>query len=114
MGTGLKIARIYTGRGRLGKVLFPYKYGQFLSLSPFTLHHLLKMELTQCSETSAFNTQTPGKYPEDFLSIAQLFHKLSHWYMFRHYRFILRQPVINTLPSYTSISNAAVGNTIYK
>jgi hypothetical protein len=31
----------------------------------FTLHHLLKMEPTQCSETSAFNTQTPGKYPED-------------------------------------------------
>jgi len=26
---------------------------------------------------------------------------------------ILRQPVINTLLSYTSISNAAVGNTIY-
>jgi len=33
--------------------------------------------------------------------------------MFRHYRVILRQPVINTVPSYTSISNAAVGNTIY-
>jgi len=26
---------------------------------------------------------------------------------------ILRQSVINTLPSYTSISNAAVGNTVY-
>jgi hypothetical protein len=23
------------------------------------------MKPTQCSETSAFNTQTPGKYPED-------------------------------------------------
>ena len=33
--------------------------------------------------------------------------------MFRHYRVILRELVINTLPSYTSISNAAVGNTIY-
>ena len=43
----------------------------------------------------------------------QLFHKLSRSYMFRHYRVILRQPVINTLPSYTSISNAAVGNTVY-
>jgi hypothetical protein len=31
-------------------------------------HHLLKLEPTQCSETSAFNTQTPGKYPEDNLS----------------------------------------------
>jgi hypothetical protein len=26
------------------------------------------MEPTQCSETSVFNTQTPGKYPEDNLS----------------------------------------------
>ena len=32
--------------------------------------------------------------------------------MFRHYRVILRQPAINTLPSYISISNAAVGNII--
>jgi len=44
---------------------------------------------------------------------AQLFHKFSHSRIFRHYRVILRQLVINTLPSYTSISNAAVGNTIY-
>jgi hypothetical protein len=37
----------------------------------FTLYHLLKMEPTQCSETSAFNTQMPGKYPEDNLSLQQ-------------------------------------------
>jgi len=43
----------------------------------------------------------------------KLFHKLSHSYMFRHYRVFLREFAINTLPSYTSISNAAVGNTIY-
>jgi len=42
---------------------------------------------------------------------AQLFHKSSHSYMFRHYRVILRELVINNLPSYISISNAAVGNT---
>jgi hypothetical protein len=36
-----------------------------------TLHHLLKMEQTQSSETSAFNTQTPGKYPEDNLSFVK-------------------------------------------
>jgi hypothetical protein len=34
--------------------------------------HLLKMEPTQCCETSAFNTQTPGKYPEDNLSRIKL------------------------------------------
>jgi hypothetical protein len=33
--------------------------------------------------------------------------------MFRHYCVILRELVINPLPSYTSISNAAVGNTVY-
>jgi len=43
---------------------------------------------------------------------AQLFNKFSHSYMFRHYRVILREFVINTLPSYTYISNAVVGNTI--
>jgi hypothetical protein len=68
------------------------------------------MEPKECSETSAFNIQTPGKYPEENIPNAQLFHKLSHFsYMFRHYRVILRQLVINTLPSYTSMSNADVG-----
>jgi hypothetical protein len=33
--------------------------------------------------------------------------------MVRHYRVIFRELVINTLPSHTSILNAAVGNTIY-
>jgi hypothetical protein len=45
---------------------------------------------------------------------AQLFHKLSHFYVFRHYRVILRELVINTFPNYTSISDAAVGNTMYR
>ena len=44
---------------------------------------------------------------------AQLFNKLSHPYMFRHYYVILRELVINILPIYTSISNTGVGNTIY-
>jgi len=39
--------------------------------------------------------------------------QLSHSYMFRHYRVILKELVINTLPSYTGISNAAFGNTVY-
>jgi len=33
--------------------------------------------------------------------------------MFQHCRVIVRGLVINTWPSYTNISNAAVGNTIY-
>jgi hypothetical protein len=39
--------------------------------SSLTLHHLLKMEPTQYSETSASNTQTPGKYPEGNSSLLQ-------------------------------------------
>jgi hypothetical protein len=39
--------------------------------------------------------------------------QISHSYMFRHYRVILSELVINTLPSYTSVPNAAVGNTVY-
>ena len=34
--------------------------------------------------------------------------------MFRHYRVILRELVNNISPNYASISNAAVGNTIYQ
>ena len=40
----------------------------------------------------------------------QLTYKLSRSYMFQHCRVFLRQLVISTSPSYTSISNAAVGN----
>jgi hypothetical protein len=44
---------------------------------------------------------------------AQLIHKLSHSpYMFRHYCVILREFVVSTLPSYTSMSNELVGNII--
>ena len=32
--------------------------------------------------------------------------------MFRHYHVILKELVINALPSYASISNAAVGNAV--
>ena len=52
-------------------IRFPYKYGLKTSQSSLTLQHLLKVEPTQCSETSAFNTQTPGKYPEDNFSLLQ-------------------------------------------
>jgi len=45
------------------------KSRRFGTLCQFHLQQVvLKMKLTQCSETSAFNTQTPGKYPEDNLS----------------------------------------------
>jgi len=27
----------------------------------------LKMELIECSETSAYNNQTPGKYPKEYI-----------------------------------------------
>jgi hypothetical protein len=39
-----------------------------VSVPSSTGGEVLKMEPTHSSETSAFNTQTPGKYPEDNLS----------------------------------------------
>ena len=33
-------------------------------------------------------------------------------YMFRHYRVILMELAVTALPSYTSMSNAAVGNIV--
>jgi len=33
--------------------------------------------------------------------------------MLQHYRVILREHLINALPSYTSISNEAFGNAVY-
>jgi hypothetical protein len=33
--------------------------------------------------------------------------------MLQHYHVILRELLINALPSYTSISNAGVGNAVY-
>ena len=50
----------------------------------------------------------PVKYILYYITNAQLFYKLSRCYMFRHYRVILSELVINVLPSYTSISNADV------
>ena len=42
----------------------------------------------------------------------QLFHKLSHSYIFRHYGVTVMVLVISTLPSYTSMSKAVVSNKI--
>jgi len=43
---------------------------------------------------------------------AKLIDKLSHSsYMFRHYRVIVRELVVSTLPCYTIMSNAVAGNT---
>ena len=47
-------------------------HASILYQSSFILHHLLKMEPIQCSETSVFNNyKTPGEYPEEFLSSLQ-------------------------------------------
>jgi len=54
-----------------------------------------------------------GKLPTIKHTNAQLFHKLSHSYMFRHYRVFLIELVINITSGYAYTSNAAVGNTIY-
>jgi hypothetical protein len=45
--------------------LFPYKYSNILKPSHFYTYPLMKMERTECSETSAYKIQTPGNYPEE-------------------------------------------------
>ena len=53
---------------------------------------------------SFYHFKTCTAYLLSFCTMTQQMHTIiSHCYMFRHYRVILRQPVINTLPSYTSI-----------
>ena len=76
----------------------------------FTANQQQKMNVTRYGNCKIFRTFYFVLWP----TIAQLFHKLSHSsYMFRHYRVILRELLINTLPSCTSISKAAVGNTVH-
>jgi hypothetical protein len=47
------------------------KSWRFGTLCRFHLQQVVKMEPTQSSEMSAFNTQMPGKYPEDNSSLLQ-------------------------------------------
>ena len=67
---------------------------------------LLHVSTLSCHPQAACN-QYLAKLHQYFVlwtnKCTQQFQKLSHCYMFRHYRVILRQPVTNTLPSYTSI-----------
>jgi hypothetical protein len=49
-----------------------YFYLKYTPVSKFQLviihnHLSVKMEPTECSETSAFNIHTQGKYPENYL-----------------------------------------------
>ena len=36
----------------------------------------MKMEQIECSETSAYNNQTPGKYPKEYILISVGFSEL--------------------------------------
>ena len=54
--------------------------GSSSSLPYFTPHNQpLKMEQIKCSETSAFNNQTPGKYPKDYTQLVEIW---STWDIF--------------------------------
>jgi len=45
--------------------LFPYKYPNILKPVILRTYLPMKMERTECSETSAYKIQTPGNYPEE-------------------------------------------------
>jgi len=40
----------------------------------------MKMEQTECSETSAYKIQTPGNYPEERYNIHTNFGKMAYFY----------------------------------
>ena len=70
------------------------------------------LTLQQTCRLSYFNTCTVHLLL--FCTMNQQRHRLSHSsYMFRHCHVILKEFVASTLPSYTGMSNAAVGNIIY-
>jgi hypothetical protein len=54
------------------------------------------MEPTQCSETSTFNTQTPGKYPEDNSSLLQHGESLKSRNISKLFAKIAKLPVVNS------------------
>jgi len=45
--------------------LSPYKMSYILNLVILHIYPPMKMEQTECSETSAYKIQTPGNYPEE-------------------------------------------------
>ena len=88
------------------------KYNNFHEVSKFFVPS--SENATLCGVASILDGGTGHEIKYFFIILyfeptnAQLFHKLSHCYMFRHYRVILRELVINIFPSYTSISNGVV------
>jgi hypothetical protein len=60
----------------------------------------VKMEPTECSETSAFNFQTPGKYPEEnllFLKYIKIYIKIAVKRDNLHFNIVLRQLFVHSL-----------------
>jgi hypothetical protein len=53
--------------------LFPYKYPKHFSNLVHSTHAYLpmKMEQTECSETSAYKIRTPGNYPEESIQYSE-------------------------------------------
>ena len=52
---------------------FPYKYPNILNPSYFHPYPPMKMEQTDCSETSAYKIQTPGNCPEKSIQQSYIF-----------------------------------------
>jgi hypothetical protein len=50
---------------------FPYKYSPLSSQIIIHTYPPVKMEPTECSETTAFNIQKPGLYPEENIPYLQ-------------------------------------------
>jgi hypothetical protein len=73
------------------------------------------MELTQSSETSAFNTQTPGKYPEDNLSLLQHGESLKTRITLQmlHFIYFLQQMEVPIILNMLHILHFSLQNAVY-
>jgi len=97
------------------KILTPTKYPE----ESIQIHNYFKNYHTPtCFDTIVSSSwslwsipcQVTRIFQMQLLVITTYYLNLSHCCMFRHYRVILTETVINAVPSYKSISNAAVGN----
>jgi hypothetical protein len=62
----------------------------------------MKMEQTECAETSAYKIQTPGNYPEERIQISVVWNLVTFLFALLQFQFIFmaKQPLLGSEPSH--------------
>ena len=108
-GSFIKNIHNILGRRQLLSTLYPLNL-QHTNKLPACEGYILKLEIL--GSILHKSNSCDFFYFVQWPTNAQLIDKLLHSYVFWHYCVILRELVVTTLPSYTSMSKAVVGNTI--